>query len=224
MASRQLKFAVTGRGQVSALLDAPPGEQDLVVIYAPGAGSSLRDPFGAFLAAELPARGLALLRFQFPYAEAGRRPPDSNEVLEQTWSAVIESAVEMAGAICASGRSMGGRIASQVVAQGALVASLALFAYPLHPPGKPEQRRDAHLSEIGVPTLFCSGTRDTFASPAELREAAAKMSDGALHFLEGADHGFSVPKASGRTRQAVWREATDALIAFLTGPQSGNGA
>jgi predicted alpha/beta-hydrolase family hydrolase len=224
MASRHLKFAIPSRGQVSALLDVPQGELDLVVIYAPGAGSSLRDPFGAFLAAELPARGLALLRFQFPYAEAGRRAPDSTEVLEQTWRAVIGSSESMAGAICASGRSMGGRIASQVVAQGAPVGSLALFAYPLHPPGKPEQRRDAHLSDIRVPTLFCSGSRDSFAPPQELQDAAARVHKATTHFLEGADHGFSVAKASGRTRQDVWREATDALIAFLTGLQSGSAA
>jgi predicted alpha/beta-hydrolase family hydrolase len=217
MDSQPVKFAVPGRGQVSALLDVPEGEQDLIVIYAPGAGSSLRDPFGAFLASALPALGIGVLRFQFPYAEAGRRLPDRNEVLEQTWRAVIESTEEMAGAICASGRSMGGRIASQVVAQGARAGSLALFAYPLHPPGKPEQRRDAHVSDIRVPTLFCSGTRDTFASPQELQDAAAMVPRATTHFLEGADHGFSVAKASGRTRQDVWREATDALIAFLTG-------
>ena len=110
---------------------------------------------------------------------------------------------------------MGGRIASQVVAQGEAVAGLALFAYPLHPPGKLEQRRDAHLASIAVPTLLASGTRDTFATPEELAEAAALIDGARVHMLEGANHGFSVLKASGRTRVDVWSEATSALLALI---------
>jgi uncharacterized protein len=117
--------------------------------------------------------------------------------------------------VFAGGRSMGGRIASQVVAQGEDMAGLALFAYPLHPPGKPEQRRDAHLASIVVPTLFASGTRDTFGTPEELAQAAALVDGARVHVLEGADHGFSVLKASGRTRTDVWAEATAALLAFI---------
>jgi predicted alpha/beta-hydrolase family hydrolase len=110
---------------------------------------------------------------------------------------------------------MGGRIGSHVVAQGTKAAALALFAYPLHPPGKPEQRRDAHLPDIAVPTLFCSGTRDAFASPEELREASTLVPNASVHALDGADHGFAVPKSSGRTLQDVWAEAVDALVAWL---------
>jgi predicted alpha/beta-hydrolase family hydrolase len=110
---------------------------------------------------------------------------------------------------------MGGRIASQVVAQGEAVAGLVLFAYPLHPPGRPEQRRDAHLASISVPVLFLSGTRDTFATPDELDVAAALIDGARVRLLAGADHGFNVLKASGRSRAEVWAEATAALLAFI---------
>jgi predicted alpha/beta-hydrolase family hydrolase len=110
---------------------------------------------------------------------------------------------------------MGGRIGSQVVAQEATADALALFAYPLHPPGKPDQRRDAHLSSIDVPTYFCSGTNDAFASPDELWEAADLVANATVHLLDRADHGFAVRKSSGRTREDVWNEAVDAMWEWL---------
>jgi predicted alpha/beta-hydrolase family hydrolase len=85
----------------------------------------------------------------------------------------------------------------------------------LHPPGKPEQRRDAHLGGINVPVLLCSGTRDAFASTEELEELVKLLPNGALHTLDGADHGFNVPKASGRSREDVWREAADATWTWM---------
>src|SRR5206468_1639852 len=150
-----------------------------------------------------------------PYSEARRSAPDRPPVLEATWRAVLASVREHGVPVFAGGRSMGGRIASQVVAQGEDVAGLALFAYPLHPPGKPEQRRDAHLASIAVPTLFVSGTRDTFGTTEELAEAATLVKGARVYALEGADHGFSVLKASGRTRNDVWAEATSALLALI---------
>jgi predicted alpha/beta-hydrolase family hydrolase len=110
---------------------------------------------------------------------------------------------------------MGGRIASQVVAQGAEVEALALFAYPLHPPGRPYEVRDQHLPAIKVPTFFCSGTNDAFASPDELSVAASKVRLSTLHLLNGADHGFAVRKSSGSTRDDVWAEAVAALLDWL---------
>ena len=110
---------------------------------------------------------------------------------------------------------MGGRIASQVVAQGVEVKGLVLFAYPLHPPGRPLQLRDQHLPAIKVPTFFCSGTSDAFASPDELGAAASRVRLSTFHVLKDADHGFSAPKSSGRTREQVWAEATAALLAWL---------
>jgi hypothetical protein len=110
---------------------------------------------------------------------------------------------------------MGGRIASHIVAHGEKVEALAVFAYPLHSPSKPDVWRDAHLASITVPTLFCSGTRDAFASPEELNGVAAKMTCAELHLLEGADHGFSIQAGSGRTRQDIWSEALESMVSWL---------
>jgi predicted alpha/beta-hydrolase family hydrolase len=210
-----VKVRVKGAADVTLVRTSPAGEAWMRFLYAPGAGSGIDDGFGRDCAARLPAEGVDCWRFQFPYREAGRRAPDRPPVLEATWRAVIDAATVDGVPLVVGGRSMGGRIASQVVAAGTPVAGLALFAYPLHSPGKPEQRRDAHLASIAVPTLFCSGTRDTFASPEELKEASTLVEASSLHLLEGADHGFSTLKASGRSREDVWAEAVEALFAFL---------
>lgn len=205
-----------GRSLTAIRSAADPGAS-WTFIYAPGAGSNIHDPFGACLAQELPSRGIAVVRFQFPYQEAGRRSPDRPDLLESAWQAVIEALRPLEGRLAVGGRSMGGRIASMVVARHAVADALVLFAYPLHPPGRPEQRRDAHLADIAVPTLFCSGTNDSFASPGELRAAAAKVPRSTVCLLEAADHGFSTPKAGGRTRQDVWAEAAQVLTGWLAG-------
>ena len=110
---------------------------------------------------------------------------------------------------------MGGRIASRVVATGTQVDGLALLAYPLRPPSNPNQPRNGHFPDISVPTLFCSGTRDSFGTPEELRAAAANVPKATVGLLEGADHGFAVLKSSGRTREEVWSEATGILVPWL---------
>jgi predicted alpha/beta-hydrolase family hydrolase len=207
---------VPGAGAVTAIESAAGAEViGWTFIYAPGAGSNVHDVFGTFACRALAECGVRGVRFQFPYQEAKRRSPDHAPVLEATWCAVVE-AVRDESRLVIGGRSMGGRIGSQVVAQGVAVDALALFAYPLHPPGKPEQRRDAHLSSIGVPTFFCSGTNDAFASPDELQEAAALIPVATVHHLEGADHGFAVRKATGRSREDVWNEGVDAMWEWLS--------
>jgi predicted alpha/beta-hydrolase family hydrolase len=211
----RFKVEVEGAGQASVLRTAPASAPRLLFIYAPGAGSNLGDAFGGYCASRLPDEGIECWRLQFPYMEARRRAPDRTPVLEATWRAVIEETSASGVPVVAGGRSMGGRIASQVVAQGTAVSGLALFAYPLHPPGKPEQRRVAHLAAIDVPTLFCSGTRDAFASPDELAEAAALIKGSTVHLLEGADHGFATLKSSGRSREDIWAEAVESCLAFL---------
>lgn len=214
MPSRRLRINVAPEHTVTAVATPAIGAR-WQVVYAPGAGSNIDDPFGRYLAEELPARGITLVRFQFPYMEAGRSGPDRPPLLEATWRAVLDGVRAPGVKLCAAGRSMGGRIASQVIAAGERADALALFAYPLHPPGKPEQRRDGHLPAIAAKTLFCSGTRDSFASIDELRTAAATMKRARLHVLEGADHGFNVLKSSGRRREDVWREAAETLMELL---------
>ena len=213
MSSETTLSIAVGDGAVTAIASAPEKAGRATFLYTPGAGSNVHDPFGKYLCRELATRGLRAIRFQFPYQEAGRRSPDRPAVLEETWRAAID---QLAGEVTvASGRSMGGRIASQVVAEGTAVDGLALFAYPLHPPGKPERRRDEHLAAITVPALFCSGTRDAFASPDELTEAAALIAGSTVHHLESADHGFNAPKSSGRDREDVYSEAAASLVEWL---------
>ncbi|MXY59543.1 MAG: hypothetical protein F4Y96_03445 [Chloroflexi bacterium] len=202
-------------GGVSVLRNAVEGAE-WTFVYAPGAGSNLRDPFAQRLAERLPEAGIALVRFQFPYQEAGSRRPDSPATLLATWRAVLEACT--GGTRTAiGGRSLGGRIASVLASEGVPVDALALFAYPAHPPGKPEQPRTAHLPRVACPTLFCSGTRDPFASPDELAAVAALVTDARVHLLDGADHGFAVLKSSGRSREDVWAEAAGVLVEWLSG-------
>jgi predicted alpha/beta-hydrolase family hydrolase len=202
-----------GEGAVTAIASEPEKPGRATFLYTPGAGSNVHDPFGKQLCRALATHGVRAIRFQFPYQEAGRRSPGRPAILEDTWRAAID---QLAGEVTVvGGRSMGGRIASQVVEEGTAVAGLALFAYPLHPPGKPERRRDEHLAAITVPTLFCSGTRDAFASPEELTEAADLIADSTVHHLESADHGFNAPKSSGRDREEVYAEATTTFVEWL---------
>ena len=219
MSEETFQVSVPGHDTVTAIRTAPggPSEPGVAFIYSPGAGSNVHDPFGVHACRRLASIGYPAVRFQFPYMEARRRRPDRTSVLEATWLAVMEEFRHLAAGLVAGGRSMGGRIASQVVAEGADAAGLALFAYPLSPPQSPAVRRDEHLPRIAVPTLFCSGTRDTFATPEDLRLAASKVPVAAVHLLEGADHGFGVLKSSRRSREDVRDEAIDALLGWLAG-------
>ena len=203
-------------GGVSVLRNAVEGAE-WTFVYAPGAGSNLRDPFGQRLAERLPEAGISLVRFQFPYQEAGSRRPDRPPTLLATWRAVLESARTDGTRTAIGGRSLGGRIASMLASEGASVDALSLFAYPVHPPGRPERLRTAHLPGIACPALFCSGTRDHYASPEELAAAAALVPDARVHLLDGADHGFATLKSSGRSREDVWAEAARVLVEWLGG-------
>ena len=184
-------------------------------IYAPGAGSNVNDPFGTYACQTLASRGVAASRFQFLYQEANSRRPDRPLVLQDTWRAVLDATLEPGVKTVIGGRSMGGRVASLIVSAGADVEGLAAFAYPLHQPGHPEKARTEHLPAIAVPTLFCSGTRDTFGAPEELSAAAALVPKATVHVLDGADHGFAVLKRSGRTKEEVYVEAVEALFAWV---------
>lgn len=214
MPEQTLRIAIAEGTAVTAIRAAAANPR-WTFVYAPGSGSNVHDPFGVYAARELAAKGVATVRFQFPYMEAGRRGPDRSPVLESTWRAVIDAARDANTRLVVGGRSMGGRIASMVVAAGVPVDAVALFAYPLHPPGKPDQLRTEHFAAVKGPALFVSGTNDAFGSAEELRAAVKKLKRAKLHLLDRADHGFSVSKASGRTRDDVWAEAIAAFTAWL---------
>lgn len=215
MTERKFKVEVEGKGKISAVTSEPTKRGKWTFVYAPGAGSNINDAFGAHAAHELTSCGITVVRFQFPYMEAGRGGPDRPAVLEATWRAVMDAVREPRRKLVVGGRSMGGRIASQAVAEGAQADALALFAYPLHPPGNPAKMRTEHLPALKLPTLFVSGTSDGFGSPDEIKAAAKLVKGAKVHFLDGADHGFAVKKASGRTKDDVFAEAVDVFAAWL---------
>jgi len=217
--AKDLRFRVSERiGEVSACL-LRPAEARAVVVLAHGAGADMRHAFMASLAARLAARGLASLRFQFPYAEAGRRSPSPGPVLRATVRAALAEAARLLPglAVVAAGKSMGGRMASLLAAEGGLAArGIVFYGFPLHAAGKPpDAERGEHLARVPVPMLFLQGTRDALADLTLLGPLVARLGKrAALHEIAGADHGFHVLKRSGRTDEDVLDELADATAAF----------
>jgi predicted alpha/beta-hydrolase family hydrolase len=194
------------------------GEGDTVVVLGHGAGGNRKNPMLLGLAETLAASGRAALLYNFPYAEAGARRPDPPAVLEATTRAAAALALEASEAkrIVHGGRSMGGRIASQVVAQGEPADGLVFLGYPLHPPGQFEKRREAHLPQIAAPMLFLQGTRDAFARADLLDALMARLGATAeLHRVEHADHSFGVLKRSSRSPADVLEEVRSTLLVWL---------
>jgi predicted alpha/beta-hydrolase family hydrolase len=209
-ANKQLRFAVEGSGEVSALLLMSTQARHLLVL-AHGAGAGMNHPFMENLAAELATVGIATLRYQFPYMEQHRRVPDAPGVLTATVAAAVRTAKELAPGLplLAGGKSMGGRMTSQAAAQELLeeVRRLVFFGFPLHPPGRPGTKRAEHLAQVRTPMLFLQGTRDTFAELTLLRPVCAELGSRAtLHIVETADHSFHVLKSSRRNDAEVLRE------------------
>ena len=192
----------SGRVEVSADWGRP-AEAAAVVAIAHGAGAGYAHPFLTGFAAALHDEGFATLRFNFPYAEAGRRMPGPAAHAIATWAAVEAWLAERAPglALWASGKSYGGRMASMAAAGGDIhPAGLVYLGYPLHPPGDPAKARVAHLPDVVPPQLFVEGTNDPFVDPhAQLAEAVASCRDATLHWIEGGGHSFEV---KGRKRPA----------------------
>lgn len=165
------------------------------LVLAHGAGAGGRSPFMVRTAQGLAGLGISTATFDFPYMAAGRRVPDRPDVLERCWADALEEAgAAFAGLpVFAGGKSMGGRIASQAVASlGLAVAGLVFLGYPLHPPGRPDRRRDAHLPAIAAPMLFVQGSRDAFGTADEIRALLPSLRDARVHEVAGGDHSFKV--------------------------------
>jgi uncharacterized protein len=172
-----------------------PPDAVAVLVLGHGAGSGMRSPFMTGFAEAIGELGVATLRFDFPYMRAGRRAPDRAPVLLEAWREAFADAVDRADGrpVFAGGKSMGGRIASMAAAEGMPAAGLVFLGYPLHPPGRPDRIRDAHLDAVSVPMLFVQGTRDTFAQPDLLAAVLARLGPRAqLVSVEGGDHSFRV--------------------------------
>ena len=207
-----------GSAIVSALL-LRPDHARACFVFAHGAGAGMTHAFMEEAATGLAARGIATLRYQFPYMEKGSKRPDPPAVAH----AAVRAAVAEAAKACpglpliAGGKSFGARMTSQAQAKTPLagVRGLGFFGFPLHPAGKPSQERADHLADVHVPMLFLQGTKDKLAELDLLEPVVGRLGKlASLHLVEGADHSFHVPARSGRNDREVMAEILDAFAAW----------
>lgn len=222
----QLRVDINEYQHVTALLYPTKAKTraGINLILGHGAGAGQTSGFMVSFATELASRGIDAVTFNFSYTEHGRHYPDTNDKLEACYRAVIEtvrSHKKLArNKLAIGGKSMGGRIASQVAASGmggaGDLAGLVFLGYPLHPPGNPEKLRSKHLPDIKAPMLFVQGSRDSFGTPDELRPIIKKLKTPAeLYVVEGGDHSFKVPKSAGVTQEEVYTAVLDEVARWL---------
>jgi hypothetical protein len=187
------------------------------LVLAHGAGAGQKSAWMVKAAHALAERGITIATFDFPYMAAGKSVPDKAPVLEEVWRAALVAAREtMRGPrVLIGGKSMGGRIATHLAAQGVEgIAGVVLLGYPLHPPGQPHKRRDAHLPQIQEPVLFVQGAADTFGTEAEIRALLPTMQNASLHVIDGGDHSFKVKGSAARVT-AAFDEAIGAVELWI---------
>jgi predicted alpha/beta-hydrolase family hydrolase len=216
----KLTFEVEPALRVSGIWQAP-AQPTVCYLLAHGAGAGMNHPFLGAVAAQLVERGVATLRYQFPYMERGSKRPDPPKLCHATVrAAVAEAARRCSAPLFAGGRSFGGRMTSQAQAIAPLpgLRGLAFLGFPLHPAGKPSDERAKHLFDVDVPMLFLQGTRDELAEMSLLEPLVRKLGTRAtLQLFEGADHSFHVPARSGRTDAMVLGDAVAALADWFSG-------
>jgi predicted alpha/beta-hydrolase family hydrolase len=218
MDARKIEIAVE-REQVSGLLLRPP-EAKALYLFAHGAGAGMTHPAMESNAQGLAARGVATLRYQFPYMEKGSRRPDPPRIAHAAVRAAAAKALELEPSLplLAGGRSFGGRMTSQAQSIEPLphVRGLAFLGFPLHPAGSPGIDRAEHLKQVRLPMLFISGDRDALAETDLLKRVIAGLAGRAtLHLVPHADHTFRVAAKSGRTPAEVEAEALDVLAKWI---------
>lgn len=218
---KPISIAVSDRVRVSSLVLAPPRARACYVV-AHGAGAGMNHAFMAAVATGLAERGIATLRYQFPYMEQGGKRPDPPKVAHATVRAAVGAAAQLLPGIptIAGGKSFGGRMTSQAQALEPLpgVRGLAFLGFPLHPAGKPSRERGAHLFDVQIPMLFLQGTRDALATLDELTPMCAALGPRAtLELFSEADHSFHLPARTSRKDAQVRSEMLDALTAWIKG-------
>jgi uncharacterized protein len=220
-----LRLTVNDGVEVSAFL-LRPSDAWLLYVLAHGAGAGMRHPFLERICASLAVRGIATLRYQFPYMESGRKRPDPPSLLEATVRAAVTKAGEIVPELpmVAGGKSLGGRMTSSAAATAPLerTRGLVFLGFPLHPPGEPGVRRADHLQAVDIPMLFLQGTRDGFARLDLITEVVSPLQPRAtLHLIDDADHSFGVPRRAGRTGDQVMDEVVTVIAGWaraLAGP------
>jgi predicted alpha/beta-hydrolase family hydrolase len=218
MATR-FSFGV-GDSTTTALSYAAEGAA-ATIILGHGAGAPQTHPWMVKMATAISARGIDVVTFNFLYTEAQRRAPDRNDVLEGTFGTAIDAVRSRSSSkrLFLGGKSMGGRIATQVAAKhasGLDISGLVLLGYPLHPPGRPAQLRTAHLPRVAAPMLFVQGSRDAFGTPEELRPVLEGLAQGTrLVVVDGGDHSFTLPRSSGQTLDDTLAHVADEVARFI---------
>jgi uncharacterized protein len=224
--SEKVFIPVGDKGNTSGILTTPGGApQSRAVIVAHGAGNDMTASLLAAFAEGLARAGYPVLRFNFLYSDHGRKAPDRPEVLMAAWQAATASLKEIMGskvtAVTAAGKSLGGRMASMMAADGTLEAdSLIFLGYPLHPMDNKEKLRDTHLYRIEFPMLFFEGTRDPLCDLGKLDPVLKKLqAPWDLFTIEGGDHSFHVPRSLGLTEEEVFGRIIKKSLDWLTGLQ-----
>jgi predicted alpha/beta-hydrolase family hydrolase len=217
--AQSLTITVDDAHSVSGLLLVPPRARACYIL-AHGAGAGMSHPFMEVVARELAERGIATLRYQFPYMEQRAKRPDPPKLAHATVRAAVTEAARTLPALLlvAGGKSFGGRMTSQAQAASALpgVRGLAFLGFPLHPAGQPSDARAEHLVQVDVPMLFLQGTRDQLADLGLLQRLTDRLGARAsLHLFQDADHSFHVPARGGRTDADVRGEMMDTLAAWI---------
>ena len=187
------------------------------LVLAHGAGAGQKSPWMVKTAQALAGRGIRVATFDFPYMKAGKHVPDKAPVLEAAWKEALTIARDRAadGRVFIGGKSMGGRIATHIAAQAVEgIAGVVLLGYPLHPPGQPGKRRDAHLPQIKEPVLFVQGSADTFGNGDEIKALLPSMPNATLHLIDGGDHSFKVRGGAARVA-AAFDSAIAAVSAWI---------
>jgi predicted alpha/beta-hydrolase family hydrolase len=213
MVLERRQISIGGDASVAGVIAHPDAQAGAhtVVILAHGAGTDMHNPLLSAVHEGLAAAGFVCVKFNFPYTQAGRRAPDRAPVLEDCYRHVIAAMRSDSRTanrrIVIGGKSMGGRMASHLAAQGEKVAGLLFLGYPLHPPGKVAQVRSAHLPTIRVPMLFFAGTRDPLCRLDVLHETLKQLrAPAVLHVIDGGDHSFALTKRMGRDARDVYGE------------------
>lgn len=217
------KLRVNDNVTVSSQWAVPAGyvkNKSSAVIIAHGAGNDMHSEFITFVHKALAQKGLLTIKFNFPYKEAGRKVPDRAPLLEGTWKSVVNAVRQdeklAPNKLYFAGKSMGGRMASHIVASGEICDGLIFLGYPLHPPNKTEKLRATHLQNITCPMLFVQGTRDNLCN-LELLDNVVKSLKAPVtqHIITSGDHSFKVLKKLGRNEQQVWEEIVDTVFSWI---------
>jgi hypothetical protein len=215
--SEKIRVDIAPSEHVTAIVYPTSGKRaPFRLILAHGAGSNQLTPSMTRMASALSGHGIETVTFNFLYSEKRKKVPDKNDKLEACWRRIIETFAEKNRPLVIGGKSMGGRIASQVAAANSSgIVGLVFLGYPLHPPGRPEQLRSKHLPDIKAPMLFVQGSKDAFGTPDELRPILKPLKNAELCVVENGDHSFKVPKSAGVSQDKVDAFVLDQVESWL---------